>query len=168
MSETEQLMRFPVPEAATSLGVADPSTRLARPVRLWVVAVCGLTLLNVALALWYVVYTGDFSTFFSHQLLTPFLAILHACSACAARRPRNPIGWFFIVARPMFSAPGRPARTYTRPFPRPLCALCFGDLQLAWAGADPAVRFVSALPDGHLPRPAGGRSAGPPGWGQPS
>ena len=163
MSETEQLMRFPVPEAATSLGVADPSTRLARPVRLWVVAIYGLTLLNVALALWYVVYTGDFSTFFSHQLLTPFLAILYALLGVVicARRPRNPIGWLFLIVASSYvlSAWAAGADLYSTISPAPFAPLLF-DLAYwlnnwAWLPAQILpVTFVFLLfPDGHLPSP---------------
>ncbi len=163
MSETEQLMRFPVPEAATPAGVVDPFARLARPVRLWAAAVCGLTLLNLALALWYVARTGDFRTFFSHQLLSPLLAILYACLGVviSARRPRNPIGWLFLIAASSYvlSAWAAGAELYSTFLPAPLAPLL---LDLAywlnnwvWLPAQILpVTFVFLLfPDGHLPSP---------------
>ena len=161
MSETEQLMRFPVPEAATPSSVVDPSARLARPVRLWAAAVCGLTLLNLALALWYVARTGDFRTFFSHQMLTPLLAILYACLGVviSARRPRNPIGWLFLIAASSYvlSAWAAGAELTSTLLPGPLAPLLL-DLAYwlgnwAWLPAQILpVTFVFLLfPDGHLP-----------------
>ncbi|MBP6787368.1 MAG: GAF domain-containing protein [Candidatus Promineofilum sp.] len=163
MSETEQLMRFPVPEAATPAGVVDPSARLARPVRLWAATICGLTVLNLALALWFVALTGDVRTFFSHQLLTPFLAILYALLGVvvSARRPRNPIGWLFLIVASSYvlSAWAAGAELYSTISPAPIAPLLL-DLAYwlsnwAWLPAQILpVTFVFLLfPDGHLPSP---------------
>ena len=81
----------PAPDEAAS----PAASRLARG---WAAVVIALMLLNLSLAVWYVVITGDTATFLSHQTLTPFLSIAYAGLgvAIAGRRPRNPIGWIFL------------------------------------------------------------------------
>ena len=99
MREAEQLSSFLVSGVTTDVAdVAETPGRAARLVRIWVGILFALTLLNLALAIWYLLATGDRTAFLSHQAQIPFLALIYAGLAMAVvtRRPRNPIGPLFL------------------------------------------------------------------------
>ena len=99
MREAEQLSSFLMPAAATdAAAVAETPGRAARLVRVWAAIIFALTLLNLVLAIRYLLATGDRTTFLSHQAQIPFLALIYAGLAVAvvSRRPRNPIGPLFL------------------------------------------------------------------------
>ncbi|WP_374686316.1 GAF domain-containing sensor histidine kinase [Promineifilum sp.] len=161
MRETEQptlsLSDYALAQAA---GAPD---RLIRAARLWALVVVVLVVLNLALVVWYVVRTGYTSTFFTHQMLIPFLAIIYTRlgSVIIARRPRNPIGWIFLGVGTLNVLTGLAAGvgTYGIVFP-PSVRLALND-PAQWLGTWvwlPAqvlpITFVFLLfPDGRWPSP---------------
>ena len=138
--------------------------------RAWAAAVMVVMALNFVMVIWYAVRTGDTTSFLSHQMMTPFLSIIYTYLGVVIinRRPRNPIGWIFLIVSTSYvlSALAVGTLLYTSISAAPLGPLLF---KLAnWAGIWvwlPAqllpLTFVFLLfPDGHLPS----RRWRPVGW----
>ena len=161
MTQSEQTTIL-LPRAGAVEAVDKPRDLawLGRLGRAWAVLVVLLTCLNFALAVWTVIQTGDSSTFFTHQLFLPFLAITYTLLGYViiSHRPRNSIGWLFLCAGGFFLLVGLSASVT--------------DGASIWAGLSPTVlnlaywlgnwawlpaqilpiTFVFLLfPNGHLP-----------------
>ena len=166
MAETKQLLSALVVDVSE---IASP-TRLARLVRLWAGLIVALTLFNLALAVWYVARTGDFTTFLSHQMMTPFLSVIYAGLGVAVttRRPRNPIGPIFLIVASSYTLSAMAASTLLyQAIPTAAVTPALLDVATwlsnwAWLPAQLLpVTFVFLLfPDGHLPS----RRWRPVGW----
>jgi len=168
MRETEQITSILPLTGAAKAGAARPrSMWLARA---WAAAVMVVMALNFVMVIWYAVRTGDTTSFLSHQMMTPFLSIIYTYLGVVIinRRPRNPIGWIFLIVSTSYvlSALAVGTLLYTSISAAPLGPLLF---KLAnWAGIWvwlPAqllpLTFVFLLfPDGHLPS----RRWRPVGW----
>ena len=146
--------------------VAEPSdtpSPVAWPARAWAVAIVVLTLLNLALVVWYVSRTGDWKTFLSHQMMTPFLSLIYAYLGLLiiTRRPRNPIGWIFLIVSSSYvlSACVAAALLYTTILAGPAASV-LQDManwlsNWVWLPAQilPLTFVFLLFPDGHLPSP---------------
>jgi signal transduction histidine kinase len=99
MSEAEQFSPF-LANGATIEAVATAAGlgRTARLARVAAAIIIGFVLLNLALAVWYVAVTGDTTTFFTHQLQIPFLAVIYATlgATILTRRSNNVIGLILL------------------------------------------------------------------------
>lgn len=164
MREAERLSSVLAVEAASkAVEPSDKPWRVARPARVWAAVIVVLTLLNLALAIWYVVRTGDWTSFLSHQMLTPFLSLIYAYLGVLiiTRRPKNPIGWIFLVVSSSYvlSAFVAEVLLYT-PFLTAALGLRILDLAIwlnnwVWLPAQllPLTFVFLLFPDGHLPSP---------------
>lgn len=161
MDETEQLPSILPSKGATKAD--DAALRLTWLARVWAAAVIVVMALNFVIVVWYVVRTGDTTSFLSHQMMTPFLSIIYTGlgTVIIKHRPRNPIGWIFLIVSSSYvlSALVAGALLYTSILTAPLGPLL---LDLAtWLGNWvwlPAqllpLTFVFLLfPDGHLLSP---------------
>ncbi len=164
MGESEQLSSFLVSGVATdAAAVAESPGRAARLVRAWAGVLFVLTLLNLALAIGYLLATGDRTAFLSHQAQIPFLALIYAGLAVAVvtHRPRNPIGPLFLGVSTSFVlsawAAGAPLYAALAPnlVPPVLYDLAQWLSNWVWLPAQILpVTFVFLLfPDGHLLSP---------------
>lgn len=161
MRETE---RITSPLSLTSATKADDATpRLMRLTRALAAVVIVVMALNFVMVVWYVVRTGDTTSFLSHQMMTPFLSIIYTGLGVVIikHRPRNPIGWIFLIVSSSYvlSALAAGALLYTSILPAPLGPLLL-DLATwlgnwAWLPAQLLpLSFVFLLfPDGHLLSP---------------
>ena len=168
MRETEQITSIlPLTGAAKAEDATPRSMWLARA---WAAAVVVVMALNFGMVIWYAVRTGDTTSFLSHQMMTPFLSIIYTYLGVVIinRRPRNPIGWIFLIVSTSYvlSALAVGTLLYTSISAAPLGPLLFNLAN--WAGIWvwlPAqllpLTFVFLLfPDGHLPS----RRWRPVGW----
>ena len=160
MRETEQPTSRLALERATPTDARARSTQWAR---VWAVSILGLMLLNLALAIWYVARTGDETAFLSHQALNPLLSIIYAGlgAAVATRRPRNPIGFIFLIGSSSYvlASLATSAQQYALIVPPPAALVLaeWGQWLNNWVWL-PAqflpLTFVFLLfPDGRLPSP---------------
>lgn len=161
MSQPEQTTIM-LPQSGTSAKAdwSDALTQLARPARIWAYAVVVLACLNFALAVWTAIRTGDSSHFFTHQLFLPFLAVSYALlgRAVISRRPRNPIGWIFLVVGTLFLIVGLAASvidgaTVWASVSPALLDLAYWSGNWTWLPAQflPLTFVFLLFPDGHLP-----------------
>jgi len=172
MRETQQFITLPTvgaaPEVIETSGVTN---RLVRVARLWALVVAGPVVLNFALAVYHLARASDPSSFFTHQLFLPFLALSYAGlgSATISRRPRNPIGWIFLVVSTFFLLTGLAASIideYWLGLPIPtttvLLDLAYWLGNWAWIPAQmlPLTFVFLLFPNGHLPS----RRWWPIGW----
>jgi signal transduction histidine kinase len=144
-------------EADGKPGVLIRLGRIARP---WKLIVVALVLVNLALAVWYLIRTGDDTIFYTHQIFIPFLAIIYTYlgSVTISRRPNNPIGWIFLTVGAFFVLTGLSASVIYGALPPALTPQTLLDTA-HWLGIWtwlPAqilpVTFVFLLfPDGNLP-----------------
>ncbi len=135
----------------------------SRPARVWAAVVIAMMLLNLSLAVWHVVITGDTATFLSHQTQTPFLSIAYAGLgvAIAGRRPRNPIGWIFLSVATSYvlSAWAAGMLLYAPAMPLPATPFLMNLAQWlsnwVWLPAQilPVTFALLLFPDGHLLSP---------------
>jgi len=161
MRETEQITSIlPLKGEAKA---DDATPRLTRLARAWAAAVIIVMALNFAMVVWYVVRTGDTTSFLSHQMMTPFLSIIYTGLGVVIikHRPRNPIGWIFLIVSSSYvlSALVAGALLYTSILPAPLGSLLL-DLATwlgnwAWLPAQllPLTFVFLLFPDGHLLSP---------------
>ncbi|MBP9502907.1 MAG: hypothetical protein KBF17_12170 [Candidatus Promineofilum sp.] len=161
MGETEQLTPTIRPKSAVN---ADDSTpRSMWLARVWAAAVIIVMALNFVMVVWYVVRTGDTTSFLSHQMMTPFLSIIYTGLGVVIinHRPRNPIGWIFLIVSSSYvlSALVAGALLYTSILPAPLDSLLL-DLATwlgnwAWLPAQllPLTFVFLLFPDGRLLSP---------------
>jgi len=161
MRETE---RITSPLSLTSATKADDATpRLMRLTRALAAVVIVVMALNFVMVVWYVVRTGDTTSFLSHQMMTPFLSIIYTGLGVVIikHRPRNPIGWIFLIVSSSYvlSALAAGALLYTSILPAPLGPLLL-DLATwlgnwAWLPAQllPLTFVFLLFPDGHLLSP---------------
>lgn len=161
MRETEQLIPTLMPTAVPKTDrESSHSTRL---VRAWAVVIVALTILNFALAVWYLARTGDATSFLSHQMMTPFLAIIYARLGVmiSVHRPKNPIGWIFLLVSSSYVLSSLVAGALLY---MPILTVPVGPrlLDLAdwlgnwiWLPAQllPLTYGFLLFPDGHLPSP---------------
>ena len=149
--------------AANAVEPDDTPGRLARPARAWAIVIVALSLLNFALVVWYGIRTGDWTTFLSHQMMTPFLSLIYAYLAVLiiARRPQNPIGWLFLIVSTSYALSALVAGVllYAPILDAPVGSLLL-NLALwlsnwAWLPAQilPLTFGFLLFPDGHLPSP---------------
>ena len=161
MRETE---RITSPLSLTSATKADDATpRLMRLTRALAAVVIVVMALNFVMVVWYVVRTGDTTSFLSHQMMTPFLSIIYTGLGVVIikHRPRNPIGWIFLIVSSSYvlSALAAGALLYTSILPAPLgpslldLATWLGNW--AWLPAQllPLTFVFLLFPDGHLLSP---------------
>lgn len=161
MRETE---RITSPLSLTSATKADDATpRLMRLARALAAVVIVVMALNFVMVVWYVVRTGDTTSFLSHQMMTPFLSIIYTGLGVVIikHRPRNPIGWIFLIVSSSYvlSALAAGALLYTSILPAPLGPLLL-DLATwlgnwAWLPAQllPLTFVFLLFPDGRLLSP---------------
>lgn len=160
MRETEQLTSRLALERTARTTARARSTQAAR---VWAAAILALMLLNLVLAVWYVARTGDTTSFVSHQSLNPLMSIVFAAlgAAVATRRPRNPIGFIFLIVSSSYllAALATTAQQYALIAP-PSLALVLAEWgqwlnNWVWLPAQLLpVTFVFLLfPDGRLPSP---------------
>lgn len=140
----------------------DALTRLGRLARVWAYVVVLLACLNFALAVWTAIRTGDRSHFFTHQLFLPFLAASYALlgRTIISRRPRNPIGWIFLVVGTLFFIVGLAASVIDgaavwASLSPALLDLAYWSGNWTWLPAQllPLTFVFLLFPDGHLPSP---------------
>ncbi|HRO22978.1 MAG TPA: sensor histidine kinase [Promineifilum sp.] len=161
MRETE---RITSPLSLASATKADDATpRLMRLARALAAVVIVVMALNFVMVVWYVVRTGDTTSFLSHQMMTPFLSIIYTGLGVVIikHRPRNPIGWIFLIVSSSYvlSALAAGALLYTSILPAPLGPLLL-DLATwlgnwAWLPAQllPLTFVFLLFPDGRLLSP---------------
>lgn len=161
MRETERITSTLSLTSATKADDTPPRlTRLARALAAAVIVVMAL---NFVMVVWYVVRTGDTTSFLSHQMMTPFLSIIYTGLGVLIikHRPRNPIGWIFLIVSSSYvlSALAAGALLYTSILPAPLGPLLL-DLATwlgnwAWLPAQllPLTFVFLLFPDGHLLSP---------------
>ena len=172
MRETQQFITISGPAAAPEAQEASGATdKLIRAARLWALVVVALVGLNFALAVYHLVRTSDPTSFFTHQLFIPFLALSYARlgSATVSRRPRNPIGWIFLCAGTFFLLTGLAGSVIDQnrlglpvPVTTTLLDLAYWLGNWAWLPAQilPLTFVFLLFPDGHLPS----RRWRPIGW----
>lgn len=161
MRETERITSTLSLTSATKADDTPPRlTRLARALAAAVIVVMAL---NFVMVVWYVVRTGDTTSFLSHQMMTPFLSIIYTGLGVLIikHRPRNPIGWIFLIVSSSYvlSALAAGALLYTSILPAPLgpslldLATWLGNW--AWLPAQllPLTFVFLLFPDGHLLSP---------------
>lgn len=159
MQETEQFPTLILNKIVSNLtGMSSRFTRLAR---LWAAAIVAVTLINFALAAWYVGRTGDATSFLSHQAMTPILSILYAYLGVLiiTRQPRNPIGWILLIVSSSYvlSALAAGALLYTSIMAAPVgprllnLATWLGNWIWLPAQILPLTFVFLLFPDGHLP-----------------
>lgn len=161
MHEAEQLKPLVTMETGPRAAEAAAAPGSVRAVRLWAVVIVALTVLNFGLAIWYPVSKGDWTSFLSHQMMTPFLSLIYAYLGVLIikRRPRNPIGWIFLVVSTSYvlSSLVAGALLYTSLLGAPIgsrlldLATWLGNW--AWLPAQilPLTFGFLLFPDGHLP-----------------
>lgn len=161
MRETERITSTLSLTSATKADDATP--RLMRLARALAAAVIVVMALNFVMVVWYVVRTGDTTSFLSHQMMTPFLSIIYTGLGVLIikHRPRNPIGWIFLIVSSSYvlSALAAGALLYTSILPAPLgpslldLATWLGNW--AWLPAQllPLTFVFLLFPDGHLLSP---------------
>jgi signal transduction histidine kinase len=83
---------------------AEPAAA-SRIARAWAINMIALMLINLSIVAWHLVATGNASSFFSHQLLSPFLVVAYMVlgGVVVNKRPHNPIGWLFLVTGTSFA-----------------------------------------------------------------
>lgn len=151
----------PDTEAQTVEGQSPTARRL---MRLWQVAIIALVGVNLVLALWHAVTTGDPRRLLSHQLLTPFLALgyLLLGTTVIRHRPHNVIGWLLLVTGSCYAFSGVAAGLHVYGSALPV-AISPALMDLAdwlniwvWLPAQllPLTFVLLLFPDGHLPSPA--------------
>jgi len=161
MRETERITSTLSLTSATKADDATP--RLMRLARALAAVVIVVMALNFVMVVWYVVRTGDTTSFLSHQMMTPFLSIIYTGLGVVIikHRPRNPIGWIFLIVSSSYvlSALAAGALLYTSILPAPLGPLLL-DLATwlgnwAWLPAQllPLTFVFLLFPDGHLLSP---------------
>lgn len=161
MRETERITSTLSLTSATKADDTPP--RLMRLARALAAAVIVVMALNFVMVVWYVVRTGDTTSFLSHQMMTPFLSIIYTGLGVVIikHRPRNPIGWIFLIVSSSYvlSALAAGALLYTSILPAPLGPLLL-DLATwlgnwAWLPAQllPLTFVFLLFPDGHLLSP---------------
>lgn len=161
MRETERITSTLSLTSATKADDATP--RLMRLARALAAVVIVVMALNFVMVVWYVVRTGDTTSFLSHQMMTPFLSIIYTGLGVLIikHRPRNPIGWIFLIVSSSYvlSALAAGALLYTSILPAPLGPLLL-DLATwlgnwAWLPAQllPLTFVFLLFPDGHLLSP---------------
>lgn len=98
MSESNQL-RARWTESSDIPHSPGEGIRAGRAVRVWTAITIVILLANLSLGVWYGVTTGDWLKFLSHQLLSPIAAAAYTVlgALVVSNRPRNPIGWLFMV-----------------------------------------------------------------------
>ncbi len=161
MRETERITSTLSLTSATKADDTPP--RLMRLARALAAAVIVVMALNFVMVVWYVVRTGDTTSFLSHQMMTPFLSIIYTGLGVVIikHRPRNPIGWIFLIVSSSYvlSALAAGALLYTSILPAPLgpslldLATWLGNW--AWLPAQllPLTFVFLLFPDGHLLSP---------------
>lgn len=161
MRETERITSTLSLTSATKADDTPP--RLMRLARALAAAVIVVMALNFVMVVWYVVRTGDTTSFLSHQMMTPFLSIIYTGLGVLIikHRPRNPIGWIFLIVSSSYvlSALAAGALLYTSILPAPLgpslldLATWLGNW--AWLPAQllPLTFVFLLFPDGHLLSP---------------
>lgn len=134
--------------------------RLGRLVRLWKLLVIALVSVNMGLAVWYVIRTGDDTFFYTHQLFLPFLAITYTYlgSVTISHRPKNPIGWIFLCSGAFYVLTGLTASIIDGALPPTLTPLALLDMvywlgNWSWLPAQilPLTFVFLLFPDGRLP-----------------
>lgn len=161
MRDTERITSTLSLTSATKADDATP--RLMRLARALAAAVIVMMALNFVMVVWYVVRTGDTTSFLSHQMMTPFLSIIYTGLGVVIikHRPRNPIGWIFLIVSSSYvlSALVAGALLYTSILPAPLgpplldLATWLGNW--AWLPAQllPLTFVFLLFPDGRLLSP---------------
>lgn len=161
MRDTERITSTLSLTSATKADDATP--RLMRLARALAAVVIVVMALNFVMVVWYVVRTGDTTSFLSHQMMTPFLSIIYTGLGVLIikHRPRNPIGWIFLIVSSSYvlSALAAGALLYTSILPAPLgpslldLATWLGNW--AWLPAQllPLTFVFLLFPDGHLLSP---------------
>lgn len=163
MRQTEPLDRAAF--AGIGAKAADDTVRYRTPVRLarvWAILIVTLALVNLALAVRYVVVTGDTAGFLSHQLLLPVSTIIYTLLGVMiiTHRPANPIGWLFLVTGTAYAFTALSAGIIAYGASLPAVSPALTDLALwlgnwVWLPATilPTTFVFLLFPDGHLPSP---------------
>ena len=165
MRETQPFIPIsPTEPVAEMQADAGMGRKLMRAARLWARVVAALVLLNFALAVYRLLRADDSTTFFTHQLFTPFLTLIYVRlgSAIIAQRPRNPIGWIFLGVSTCFLLTGLAVSIIdahemglTAPGRLGLVDPAYWLNNFIWLPAQilPLTFVFLLFPDGHLPSP---------------
>lgn len=165
MRDTNQIDSYwLMPPDAEPQAVKGQSPAARRLMRLWLVAIITLVGVNLVLALWFAVSTGDPRKLLSHQLLTPFLAIgyLLLGTTVIRHRPHNVIGWLLLVTGSCYAFSGVAAGLHVYGPALPVrfspALMDFADWLNIWvwlpAQLLPLTFVLLLFPDGHLPAPS--------------
>ncbi len=162
MQQPDRIISTASGTTAANQTEAEPAGA-SRIARVWAIAVIGLMLINLSIVAWHLVSTGNASTFFSHQLLTPFLVVAYMLLGVAVvnKRPRNPIGWLFLVTATSyaFTALAAGILVYGPALPAPVSPgiMAFATWLGMWAWLPaqilPITYVLLLFPDGRLLSP---------------
>ncbi|MFN8482261.1 MAG: GAF domain-containing sensor histidine kinase [Anaerolineae bacterium] len=126
----------------------------------WLVSVASILLVITAfgMAIHAAITSGDYRTLVSHQTLIPISTIVYAVigASIAARHPRNPIGWIFVVVGCLYALTALAAALSAYgPDSSPLHPWTVWLSNWLWIPASilPMTVVLLLFPDGDLPSP---------------